>query len=84
MHRSIQCILSKTTTCGPVPTDLYIERWLLDRGRLQWFSAIWGQGSWLYIEVAALHSDYFRQVPVCLFMTYTCYIYSFIYFYIRY
>ena len=34
----------------------FIERWLHYRGRLQCFSAVWGQGG-CFREVAALYSD---------------------------
>ena len=48
---------------------LITDRCLLYRGRLQCFSAtyvsaIWGKGGWMFIEVAALHSDYLRQVSL--------------------
>ena len=47
-----------------------IDRWLLYRGRLQCFSAMLvlfqpGRLAVLEIEVAALHSDHLRQVPLC-------------------
>ena len=31
-----------------------LERWLFYRGRLQCLSNIWGQGGWLFREVAVL------------------------------
>ena len=44
----VQWNLSKTTTCGPVITDLHREVAAIRRSRLLCFSAInWSQGGWL-------------------------------------
>ena len=60
---------SKAATCGPVILA-FIERWLHYRGRLQCSSAMLvlfrarEAGCFREVEVAALHSDPLRQVPL--------------------